>query len=32
MQTPGVAAYVLPPKPTATATIPAGATPVAAKI
>jgi hypothetical protein len=32
MQTPGVAAYVRPPKPNATATIPAKATPVAAQI
>jgi hypothetical protein len=31
MQTPGVAAYVRPPKPTATATISADATPVAAQ-
>jgi hypothetical protein len=31
MQTPGVAAYVRPPKPTATATIPADATLVAAQ-
>jgi hypothetical protein len=30
MQTPGVAAYVCPPKPTTTATISADATPVAA--
>jgi hypothetical protein len=31
MQTPGVAAYVRPPKPAATTTIPADATPVAAQ-
>jgi hypothetical protein len=31
MQTPGVAAYVHPPKPTATATLPSDATPVAAQ-